>query len=56
MATGVAAGVAGALAARAGAPPRAVDVRAVQRELARLGADLELLRRLGPSPASLTEA
>jgi len=56
MATGVAAGVAGALAARAGVPPRAVDVRAVQRELTRLGADLELLRRLGPSPASLTEA
>jgi hypothetical protein len=53
MATGVAAGVAGALAARAGVPPRAADVRAVQRELTRLGVDLELLRRLGPSPASL---
>jgi len=53
MATGVAAGAAGALAARAGVPPRAVDIRAVQRELARLGADLDLLRRLGPSPASL---
>jgi FAD dependent oxidoreductase len=56
MATGVAAGVAAALAARAGVPPRAVDVRAVQRELARLGADLDLLRRLGPSPVSLAEA
>ena len=56
MATGVAAGVAAALAARAGVPPRAVDVRAVQRELTRLGVDLDLLRRLGPMPASLQEA
>lgn len=53
MATGVAAGVAGALSARAGVAPRSVDIRAVQRELTRLGVDLELLRRLGPSPASL---
>ena len=53
MATGVAAGVAAALAARAGVPPRAADIRAVQRELTRLGADLDLLRRLGPMPASL---
>jgi len=56
MATGVAAGVAAALAARANVPPRAVDTRAVQRELGRLGVDLDLLRRLGPSPASLGEA
>lgn len=53
MATGVAAGVAAALAARANVPPRAADTRAVQRELGRLGVDLDLLRRLGPSPASL---
>jgi FAD-dependent oxidoreductase family protein len=53
MATGVAAGVAGALAARAGIPPRTVDVRAVQGALGRLGVDLDLLRRLGPTPASL---
>jgi len=53
MATGVAAGVAAAVAARSGVLPRAVDVEAVQRELRRLGADLELLRRLGPAPASL---
>lgn len=53
MATGVAAGVAAALAARADVPPRAVDVPAVQGELISLGVDLELLRRLGPSPASL---
>ncbi len=56
MATGVAAGVAAALAARADVPPRTVDIRAVQRQLGRLGVDLELLRRLGPSPASLHEA
>jgi hypothetical protein len=55
MATGVAAGVAASVAARTGVPPRAVDVQAVQRELTRLGVDLELLRRLGPSPASLAE-
>lgn len=53
MATGVAAGVAAALAARANVPPRAADTRAVQRELGRLGVDLGLLRRLGPTPASL---
>jgi succinate dehydrogenase/fumarate reductase flavoprotein subunit len=56
MGTGVAAGVAAALAARTGVAPRAVDVRAVQQELVRLGADLDLLRRLGPSPVSLGEA
>ncbi|HZS31756.1 MAG TPA: FAD-dependent oxidoreductase [Methylomirabilota bacterium] len=53
MASGVAAGVAAALAARAGVEPRRVDVAAVQGELRRLGADLELLRRLGPSPERL---
>ncbi len=53
MASGVAAGVAAALAARAGVPPRQVDVRAVQARLRDLGADLDLLRRLGPSPERL---
>ena len=53
MASGVAAGVAGALAARAGAPPRQVDVRAVQAALRALGVDLDLLSRLGPSPERL---
>jgi hypothetical protein len=40
MATGQAAGVCAALAARHGTLPRAVDVREVQRELARQGASL----------------
>jgi hypothetical protein len=40
MATGQAAGVCAALAARRGTLPRAVDVREVQRELARQGASL----------------
>ena len=40
MATGQAAGVCAALAARHGTKPRAVDVRAVQRELLRQGASL----------------
>lgn len=53
MASGVAAGTAGALAAAADVPPRQVDVRAVQAQLRRLGVDLELLRRLGPSPERL---
>ena len=50
MATGVGAGVAAALAARAGVPPRRVDIRAVQSGLRSLGVDLDLLRRLGPVP------
>jgi hypothetical protein len=40
MATGQAAGVCAALAARNGTTPRAVDVRDVQRELVRQGASL----------------
>jgi len=40
MATGQAAGVCAAIAAAAGEPPRAVDHRAVQRELIRQGANL----------------
>jgi hypothetical protein len=40
MATGQAAGVCGAIAARSGNPPRAVPARAVQAELVRQGADL----------------
>ena len=51
MVTGVAAGVAAALASAAGQSPRQVDVNAVQARLRGLGADLDLLRRLGPSPA-----
>jgi len=53
MATGVGAGVAAALAARAGVPPRRVDVRAVQARLRNLRVDLDLLRRLGPAPDRL---
>ncbi len=53
MASGVAAGVAAALAARTGVEPRRVDVAGVQGALRRLGVDLELLRRLGPSPERL---
>jgi hypothetical protein len=51
MVTGVAAGVAAALSSAAGQSPRQVDVSAVQARLRGLGADLELLQRLGPSPA-----
>jgi hypothetical protein len=40
MATGQAAGICAALAARAGKAPRQVPVRAVQRELLRQGASL----------------
>ena len=40
MATGQAAGVCAALAAREGMPPRQVPIRAVQRELLRQGASL----------------
>jgi hypothetical protein len=40
MATGHAAGVCAALAARAGAAPRQIDIGAVQAELVRQGADL----------------
>jgi hypothetical protein len=53
MASGVAAGVAAAMAARAGVPPRNVDIRAVQAKLQELKVDLDLLRRLGPSPDHL---
>jgi len=53
MATGIAAGVAAAHAARAVGAARAVDVGAVQATLRALGMDLDLLRRLGPSPATL---
>src|SRR5947209_5738031 len=53
MATGVGAGVAAALAARAGVPPRRVDIRAVQSGLRSLRVDLDLLRRLGPAPDRL---
>jgi hypothetical protein len=49
MATGHAAGVCGALAARHRSAPREVDVREVQRELLRQGASLrpEICARLG---------
>jgi hypothetical protein len=53
MATGIAAGVAAALAVRSGVQPRHVDVSEAQRLLRRLGADLDLLHRLGPSPARI---
>jgi hypothetical protein len=53
MATGEAAGVAAAVAVADGAAPRAVDVGRVQGGLGRLGVDLDLLRRLGPSPDCL---
>ena len=51
MVTGVAAGVAAALASASRQSPRQVDVTAVQASLRGLGADLDLLRRIGPSPA-----
>ena len=53
MASGVAAGVAAAVAARAGVPPRKADIRAVQAKLRELKVDLDLLRRLGPTPDHL---
>jgi hypothetical protein len=40
MATGQAAGVCAAIAAKKGAAPRAIDARDVQRELVRQGASL----------------
>ena len=55
MVTGVAAGVAAALACRTGVPPRRVDVRAVQARLRELNMDLDLLRRLGPAPDRLEQ-
>ncbi|MDP9419510.1 MAG: FAD-dependent oxidoreductase, partial [Actinomycetota bacterium] len=45
MATGQAAGVCAALSARAGTPPKRLDVEAVQRELIRQGANLGDLGR-----------
>jgi hypothetical protein len=45
MATGQAAGVCAALAARSGRGPREVPVTEVQRELASQGADLGLTRQ-----------
>jgi len=53
MATGQAAGVAAAIAARTHVVPRSVDVPAVQAGLRGLGADLDLLHRWGPSPDRL---
>jgi hypothetical protein len=53
MATGEAAGVAAAVSVADGVPPRAVDVAKVQRGLGRLGVDLQLLQKLGPSPERL---
>jgi hypothetical protein len=53
MATGEAAGVAAAVAVAGGRTPREVDVREVQAGLRRLGVDLDLLGRLGPSPERL---
>jgi hypothetical protein len=53
MVTGVAAGVAGALASAAEETPRDVDVAAVQTRLRELGMDLDMLQRLGPSPEAL---
>jgi len=53
MASGVAAGAAAALAVRAGVTPRDVDIRALQAKLRELRVDLDLLRRLGPSPDRL---
>lgn len=53
MATGVGAGVAAAVAVKAGAPPRHVDIHAVRDRLRVLGVDLDLLARLGPSPDRL---
>jgi hypothetical protein len=53
MAAGEAAGVAAAIAVADGVKPRAVDVTKVQHNLRALGVDLDLLRRLGPSPGRL---
>jgi hypothetical protein len=53
MATGEAAGVAAAIVVADGVKPRAVDVTKVQHHLRALGVDLDLLRRLGPSPDRL---
>jgi FAD dependent oxidoreductase len=53
MATGEAAGVAAAVSVADRVSPRAVDVSKIQRGLQRLGVDLELLRKLGPSPERL---
>jgi hypothetical protein len=52
MVTGVAAGVAASMASAAKQPPRQVDVAAVQARLRELGMDLDLLRRIGPSPVA----
>jgi hypothetical protein len=51
--TGQAAGVAGALAANAGRPPRAVDVAAIQRELLRQGAYLSPAVAAAQAPAAV---
>ena len=53
MATGEAAGVAAAGAFADGVPPRNVDVSKVQAGLRKLGVDLDLLLRLGPTPERL---
>ncbi len=53
MATGQAAGVAAAVSVADGVLPRAVDVVKVQAGLRRVGADLDLLQRWGPSPERL---
>jgi hypothetical protein len=50
MATGQAAGVAGALAARRGAAPRGLSVKEVQYELVRQGASLR--KELHPAKAA----
>jgi hypothetical protein len=55
MATGVAAGVAAAVACQTGVPPRRVDVGTVQSRLRALNMDLDLLRRVGPSPDRLEQ-
>jgi len=52
MATGQAAGICAALAARAGGRPRDVPVRAVQRELLRQGASLRKGLVAGSTTAS----
>ena len=54
MVTGVAAGVAAALASAEKKLPREVDVNAVQSKLRALGMDLDLLQRLGPCPTTLS--
>jgi len=53
MATGEAAGVAAAIVAADAVPPRSVDVAKVQAGLRKLGVDLDLLQRLGPTPDRL---